>query len=197
MSSLQTARVASRRTLIVTEDEKSSQSYLWDLARALRLSAIEIKGPRQTGHTDPDGIVDSAIQARGNRRSPHFDDVWVVFDRDEGQHDVSRAIPRARQAGLHVAFSDPSWEIWLLAHFDGSTRPRHRAEALRALTAHLPDYEKGRSAFSGTWPRVEDAIRVAKAWRRHHAESGGAGNPSTSFDHLVRFLRSEADWNLD
>ncbi|MCK6575221.1 RloB family protein [Myxococcota bacterium] len=190
-------RVARRTTLVVTEDAKSSQSYLWALARSLRLSAVDIQGPKQTNHTDPDGIVAWAIERRGPRRSPAFDDVWVVFDRDEGQHDIAQAVARARDVGLHIAFSNPAWEIWLVAHFDASTRPRHRDEALKVAMQHLPNFTKATSAFNESWPKVDDAIRVAKAWRKHHAVTGGTGNPSTSFDRLVRFLRGDADWDQD
>lgn len=182
-------RRALGRVLVVCEDTKSSRLYLWSLLRDLRLTAIDIVGPDQTGHTDPPGIVEWAIEQRGPRRKPSYDHVWVVFDRD--QHEVAGPIDRAHGAGLRVAFSNPCWEIWIVAHFDGSTRPRHRDDAFAEAKRHVPAYSKGADPFAATWMRVGDAIRTALVWRAHHRAVAGDGNPSTGFDELVCFLRGD------
>jgi hypothetical protein len=42
--------------------------------------------------------------------------VWAVFDRD--QHtDIDEAVRTARKHGVDVAFSTPSFDLWLLLHF--------------------------------------------------------------------------------
>ena len=105
-------RRALGRVLVVCEDTKSSRLYLWSLLRDLRLTAIDIVGPDQTGHTDPPGIVEWAIEKRGPRRKPSYDHVWVVFDRD--QHEVAGPIDRAHGAGpAYSKGADPFAATWM------------------------------------------------------------------------------------
>ncbi len=41
---------------------------------------------------------------------------WVMFDRD--QHgEIPEAFARARRNGINIAFSNPSFDLWLLLHF--------------------------------------------------------------------------------
>jgi hypothetical protein len=41
---------------------------------------------------------------------------WVMFDRDQ-HSEIPEAFVRARQNGINVAFSNPSFDLWLLLHF--------------------------------------------------------------------------------
>ncbi|MEU6749204.1 RloB family protein [Spirillospora sp. NPDC046719] len=42
--------------------------------------------------------------------------VWVVFDRDQNR-DIPRAMGDANRHGINVAFSTPSFDLWLWLHF--------------------------------------------------------------------------------
>ncbi|WBB62892.1 RloB family protein [Streptomyces sp. WMMC500] len=57
----------------------------------------------------------AAIQ--GRREDP--DEGWVLFDRDgtDRDNDIQQAMKEAAAAGIEVAFSHPSFDLWLLLHF--------------------------------------------------------------------------------
>jgi hypothetical protein len=44
------------------------------------------------------------------------DELWAVFDRDE-HHGIPQAFAVAKRAGVNIAFSNPSFDLWLLLHF--------------------------------------------------------------------------------
>ncbi len=46
------------------------------------------------------------------------DSIWCVFDRDDNSNEVLlRAKQSAQKEGYHLAYSNPSFELWLLLHF--------------------------------------------------------------------------------
>ncbi|MFD0817890.1 RloB family protein [Micromonospora zhanjiangensis] len=44
--------------------------------------------------------------------------LWAMFDRDQ-HRDIPQAMRYARDNGVRVAFSHPSFDLWLLLHFTG------------------------------------------------------------------------------
>jgi hypothetical protein len=64
---------------------------------------------RRNGRT-PSGVVEDASRAAGE------DEAWALFDRDEWD-DIPQAIKNAAEAGVELAFSHPSFDLWLLLHF--------------------------------------------------------------------------------
>ena len=52
-----------------------------------------------------------------------FEAVWCVFDVDQHPH-LTTAVEEARTAGIDVAVSSPSFELWLLLHFRESPGAR-------------------------------------------------------------------------
>lgn len=123
------ARPARRAVLIVCEGQNTEPRYFHRLVRALGLSAtvtVEIHGA--PGCTDPRGLVDFAAskarerkrQARDDLTKAEFEDVWVVFDVEHAENGRQAAIPGAVQAalraGLSLAVSNPSFEVWYILH---------------------------------------------------------------------------------
>jgi hypothetical protein len=46
--------------------------------------------------------------------------LWALFDRDQHQ-DIPQAMRDARDGGVRVAFSHPSFDLWLLLHFTSTS----------------------------------------------------------------------------
>ncbi|MEV6864876.1 RloB family protein [Streptosporangium subroseum] len=65
--------------------------------------------PRGDGRT-PSGIVEAARKAAGE------DEAWALFDRDQW-NDIPQAIKAAAEFRIELAFSHPSFDLWLLLHF--------------------------------------------------------------------------------
>jgi hypothetical protein len=53
------------------------------------------------------------------RRYADTDEAWVVFDRDgdDRDEDIRRALEEAAASKIEVGFSHPSFDLWLLLHF--------------------------------------------------------------------------------
>jgi hypothetical protein len=66
-------------------------------------------------------VVQQAIAERDKAAARHenFDEVWCVFDVDQAsqREQVNKARTLAGQHGIQLALSNPSFEVWLLAHF--------------------------------------------------------------------------------
>ena len=98
------------KMLVVCEGENTETSYF----RQLRLANVylELYG----GNGDPSNLVQKA--KRLTQENPgKFEQVWCVFDRDDHAH-FSNAIETARNLGFEVAWSNQSFEYWILLHFE-------------------------------------------------------------------------------
>jgi hypothetical protein len=97
-----------------------------------------------------------------------------VFDRDdhESHHEaltlaVSLNGKLRNDAKQPVAFqaiaSVPSFELWLLLHFEDIRTPLHRDEVMRRLKLHIPGYDKGAgNAFAITGEHLSVATQRAE-----------------------------------
>ena len=85
--------------------------------------------------SSPKVIVEKAVQHyKDNQKdarkgkAPFWDDVWVVFDRDE-HVEFETSIERCRSVGIGAAFSNPCFELWLILHDSELDGPLTRHEA--------------------------------------------------------------------
>lgn len=113
---------------------------------------------------------------------------------DVDQHPkIRQAINLAEQNGVKMALSNPSFEFWLVLHFEKFTTtgtPRHKI--LSRLKNHIPRYAKGTSFKEILLPRVEAAVRHSTdIWKAQWCCKPSSGtdvldrNPSTLVHNLV------------
>lgn len=199
------SRASYDRILIVSEGSKTEPNYFNEIRIAHRLHTANVEvRPSELG-TAPIQVVEYArtlfeegdqhkdIQPRG------FEKVFAVFDRDE--HDSyfdalhlaaslnGKLKNDVRQAVVfEVIASVPSFELWLLLHFEDVQAPIHRDEVLRRLKKHMPGYAKGADkTFSMTCEHLDVAIQRAE----HLAGRFNAytePEPFTAVAGLVRML---------
>ena len=96
---------------------------------------------RKNGWT-PSGVVEAASKAAGE------DEAWALFDRDQW-NDIPQAVEAAAASGVEIAFSHPSFDLWLLLHFQAfggaqSGSSKLVVEKLRQARGAAPfkDYDK-------------------------------------------------------
>lgn len=171
-------------------------------------------------------VAESAISAaiEGDREGdgpPH--EVWALFDRD--QHpDVHKAFSRLREHNaaaaqndhreVGIAFSHPSFDLWLLLHFQALTTPQDGSSGqVHEKLRGYPAFERFAAKTSGSksitaaraaelMQRTETAVRNARALIKQCPGNGctpGAGHaadcdplrrdPSTDVWHLIQSLR--------
>lgn len=189
--------------LIVVEGEKTEPSYLIEVrARLKRRAAACVV--EHGAHTDPAGIVREAMKLRDEQSerakksaTDPYDRVWVVFDRESQNHPRREQLPAAlklaQENGIRVALSTPSFEFWLLLHFDFTTASFDGCDAvMKALKKFIKEYEKGDLPLDDLMKSVSKAIKHAARCRKHWETAGGDGNPSTDVDELMRELNDSA-----
>ena len=141
-------------------------------------------------------VVEEAI--RLNEKEGPFDQVWCVFDKDDfPADDFDNAIKMAESRSdqrFHVAFSNESFELWYLLHFEYLQSATSRDDYCAKLKRHLGSYAKG---DVGNYEKMQskgseaDAIRNAESLLTIHAPGTPYSRccPMTTVHELVKELR--------
>ena len=198
-------RASYARILIVTEGSKTEPLYLEAIRTAHQLQSANVEvQPGQLG-TAPIQVVRYAQQLfeEGDLvkgiRPKSFDQVYAVFDRDD--HDsyfdalnLAKSLNgKLRNDDRHVVSfkaiaSIPSFELWLLLHYEDIQAQIHRDEVMARLKQHIPGYEKGAGgAFATTRNRLETATQRAQSLAAKFS-AYTAPEPFTALHELVTLL---------
>jgi hypothetical protein len=118
-----------------------------------------------------------------------YDEVWCVFDIDSHPN-VADAVQMARDNGIHLAISNPCFELWLLLHLRDSPGARHRHDVQRMLAEFLPGYEKSVD-FAQLEAGYDAAVGRATRLDQDAGEMGEAGRtPTTGVYRLTESIRA-------
>ena len=186
----QVDRVDGRKSfLIVCEGEKTEPGY-FERFRVPTL-VIRIVG---TGK-NPATVVKEALRLRAEENDA-YDQVWCVFDKDDNPCDAfDNAIHQAVERGLYVAYSNQSFELWYLLHYDYFNTALARQEYMDRLSGYIgKKYEKNDTAIHGILKaRVTTAVRNAeRLLTQYDPPHPGQDDPSTTVHRLVTTLLKEA-----
>jgi len=141
----------SRRVVYVAaEGEKTERDYVALLNKTYgEREKFVLKFSSTRNESRPTKIVELAIRSA----SAPDDEKWALFDRDAQDNrdaDIPRAMRRAAEAGVQVALSHPSFELWLLLHFQQFTSQEggQNDTVMRMLRGHrdakgFEDYGRG------------------------------------------------------
>ena len=164
----QNRRASYDRILIVSEGSKTEPNYFNEIRAAYRLHTANVEvRPSELG-TAPIQVVQYAkvLFEDGDRHKNiqrrAFEKVYAVFDRDnhDSYFDALRLAESldgklrndSKQPIIFQAVASiPSFELWLLLHFEDIQAPLHRDEVMQRLKLHISSYEKGAGkAFANT-----------------------------------------------
>jgi hypothetical protein len=145
---------------------------------------------------DPKKLVEIAVEKKGsserNDGSFAYDQVWCVYDVDDHKR-LPDARQQARAHGIHLAISNPCFELWALLHFQNQNSYVERDKLRARLQRHLPEYDK-KLPCDQLLPLLEEAIRRCRHLDDRHQKNGTEGaNPSTGVYLLMEEVRSQAD----
>jgi len=198
-------RASHDRILIVSEGSRTEPNYFKEIRAEYRLHSANVEVQPGALGTEPIQVVDYARELfeNGDRhkgiRPRMFEQVYAVFDRDDHRtfHDAlarARALDGTLRNDLAqpVQFaaipSRPSFEFWLLLHFEDVRHLIHRSEAMHRLKLHLPDYNKGcRSAFADTKSELQTAMDRARTLAER-VDPADDTEPYTGIVDLVQIL---------
>lgn len=198
-------RASYDRILIVSEGSKTEPNYFREIRAMYHLHTANVEvQPSELG-TEPIQVVQFAKSLfeggdRNKRIQPRaFEHVYAVFDRDDHRTyfealklaeslDCKLRNDNRQPVRFKAIASIPSFELWLLLHYEDIQAPIHRDEVMARLTQQIPGYEKGaRGTFATTRDRLETAMQRAHVLAaRSHAYT--APEPFTALHELVSQL---------
>ena len=193
------------RILIVSEGSKTEPLYFREIRAAYRLPTTSVVvRPSELG-TAPIQVVQYAKElfVNGDRHKNiqrrAFEHVYAVFDRDD--HDsYFNALRLAESLDGKLRNDDnclicfkaiasvPSFELWLLLHFEDVQAPLHRDEVIRRLKQYISGYEKGAGgAYAVTKEHLAIATQRAKLLAARFTAYSDP-EPYTAVSDLVKIL---------
>lgn len=206
----QNRRASYDRILIVSEGSRTEPNYFKEIRAEYRLHSANVEVQPGAQGTEPIQVVEYARELFESG-DPHkairprvFEQVYAVFDRDDHRtfHD---ALARARQLDgklkndlrqpikFAAIASRPSFEFWLLLHFEDIKHLMPRGDVMRCLKRHIPGYEKGSGqAFAATKANLQVAIARARALAEK-ADPGDDEDPYSGMAELVELLTKLKD----
>lgn len=203
----QKQRASYDRILIVSEGSKTEPLYFKEIRAAYRLQTANLQVYHSELGTEPIQVVEYAEKLfkqgdpQKNIQPGAFEQVYAVFDRDE-HRTYFDALKKAESldgklendakqfASFKAIASVPSFELWLLLHFEDIQAPFHRSKVMKLLKkpGNIPGYEKGMNkTFEITRENLDVAIgRAERLAERYTAYNDP--NPYTGIFDLVKLL---------
>lgn len=138
------------------------------------------------------------------RYAKDYEKHWIVIDKDDwSKSDFNGTIQRARDLGVCCVFSNESYELWVLLHFEKLQRHTNREELSKKLKEIFLanfgiEYSKASSdIYSILKSRQKTAIENAKSLIQKHLRDDGEikpfeQNPLTNIYELVECLEAIA-----
>ncbi len=198
-------RASYDRILIVSEGSKTEPNYFLEIRATHRLHTANVEvQPSELG-TAPVQVVQYAKELfeDGDRykniQRRAFEKVFAVFDRDDhGSYHEALTLADSLDGKLRndakqpVSFqaiaSVPSFELWLLLHYEDIQAPLHRDEVMHRLKRHIPGYDKGTcNAFAITSEHLAVATQRAERLAAHSTARTDP-DPFTAIVELVKLL---------
>jgi hypothetical protein len=188
ISKSQKRRVEHRKILITTEGVKTEPQYFERLAATLKAKAVRVVSLKPVGvGRDPLSVVKEADRRRGieDRGGDPFDEVWCVVDVDD-HASLERACIEAGRLRIDMAISAPSFEVWLLWHFEDMAASADGRALHRTLKSKWGFSDKN-IPEGFPYGRYGDAMKRAGRCEEIRARHSPP-NPSSSVSALVEAL---------
>ncbi|MCF6346658.1 MAG: RloB family protein, partial [Thiomicrorhabdus sp.] len=201
--------------LIASEDTKSSVIYFKLILNQLKKDKVITPFScvfACHNNTHPTGVLDDLLShtEKGEETYKDFDHLWIVIDRDKqwtsgdghDESDFKEALTRAEENNVKVAYSNDSFELWYLLHFNYECSEMSRDDLNVKLKRELKKLDlvdsniKSEAFVTKIYPTLvkneATAIRNAEKLLEFHTSNNTEphkANPSTTVHELVKFLR--------
>jgi hypothetical protein len=196
-------RSRKRSLLIQCEGQKTEPNYLEELCKACGVQhrlAVQIK--RGKGQNAVVTVEAALVEGRRRLLGENlydYDEIYCVLDVEHAAHEakLNEAIALAQEHDIRLFLSNPSFEVWLLAHFERTKRDFADGSAAEAhLSTHWrkhfgSDYDKGDpELYAKLADRVNGARENAQwALETFHGNAPcRSSNASTEVYRLIRDL---------
>lgn len=188
--------------LIITEGTETEVNYFENMKKIINNRyrnreiqenyPIKVEGKGRSTSV----LVNEAIK-RKNREN--FSKVWVVFDKDDNS-DFDKAIKLAKENNIEVAWSNESFELWLLLHFQDLKVGIKREQYLSNLNNHFKNNNINNGEYNKNIENIFDIMldkvdidivrseKLRKYYEQRNENYASNMNPGTTVDILVKEL---------
>jgi hypothetical protein len=120
-----------------------------------------VKGKRSSS---PPQVLGRMTEYLREKELMESDEAWLVVDRDSWTEDQLQLLHNWTSTSNNYGFalSNPTFEYWLLLHFEDASGISNSSNCLERLRRYLPDYDKGINTRKITRQMIEEAIGRAK-----------------------------------
>ncbi len=148
--------------VIATEGAKTEQQYFAMFNN--QHSVIQVKCLRSGHKSSPHQVLKRMEDYLREESLRSTDEAWLVVDRDQWTDEQLNELCTwaERHRNYDIAISNPSFEYWLLLHFEDGHHIVSSEECCARLRRHLPTYDKGIEQRIFTEDRIKNAIRRGK-----------------------------------
>ena len=128
------------------------------------------------------------------------DIAYCVFDTDVNknkQPQIEEILKIAKEEGIEIIMSVPSFEVWYLLHFGYTTKSFvSNRKLILELKSKIKDYDKCNNVYDLIKDNTSIAIENAKKLEKVHIKDGRAVhridcNPSTDVYKIVEYIRTK------
>lgn len=167
-------------TLIVSEGVKTEPLYLNGLADKINEQYKDIAKEKHilvygTGRNTK-GLLKYVDKRVANGEWEKYENIWLVYDKDDFPEDnfdnTQFSAENRKDSKIRVAWSNESFELWLLFHFQDYNADNGREAYIKKLNEYM-DYSKTRKDLYQAVTELgslQEAKRRAKNQYRHFVE---------------------------
>lgn len=186
-------RFIRNRILIICEGAKTEVNYFKKFPETIVLN-IDVKG---IGRNTLSLVYETMKHKKYFKNK--YNEIWCVFDKDEfPDEQFAEAIKVARNNNIRIAYSNPSFELWYLLHYDCHKSSISRQICIDKLSKKLGyTYDKNdRRMYDKLEGLQQDAIDNAIELINHYEVlMPERANPSTLVHILVERLNELREVN--
>lgn len=157
--------------VVVCDDTKTAVAYFGEIKRIVKadVTVEVVKAPCRGA--DPDSVVSLAVE-RARQIEDDGDAVWALVDLEAEQAKQDQAYQskkKGEEGGVHIALSNPCFEVWTLAHladtgeaFNGckAVGERVRTEWRKAFGTEFA--KKAQADYQKLMPFMDKALQRAE-----------------------------------
>ncbi len=179
---------SSRLIIIAAEGECTEKIYFEALRSRVQNSRVHIKilerSEEDRHHSSPESVLNQLVKYKKENQIAVDDELWLVIDKDHWTVKALKMVAQrcVQRSKLHLALSNPCFELWLLLHrVDVETETQEEKEKLlrnakegrsdtylkRKVREQLGNYSESNYDADALVCNVNDAITRAESLDVH------------------------------
>ena len=146
--------------LLATEGSVTEPEYIDKIKR--RNTAIQVRCiPRSPGRSAPRHVLEDMKRFLRENSAKENYEVWLIIDRDDWRAEEILELNdwAASRDEYNLAISAPSFEYWVLLHYEEGVNCPGKAAIKSKLEKHIPNYDKHVNNVNFKEEMIRDAIR--------------------------------------